>query len=93
MKFKREKVKSIAPESRIQGANIHVEAQQEQFRKMIDEVHYARCERLEAIEELRKERNSLQAQLARKENEINKAVCHNEADAGFINKLKDLIGE
>lgn len=82
----------IAPESRIEGADIHVIAQQDQFTKMIEEVQWAKQERVEAIKELEKEVASLEARLDLKKKWIQKAKDQNQADDGFIKQLNRLLG-
>jgi ribosomal protein L29 len=82
----------ITPETKLLEAGIHVEAQQAHFKKMIEEVEYAKGLRAEAIEELDKEIASLEAQLARKKAMVENAHLQNQADDGFIKKLNEMIG-
>jgi DNA-binding ferritin-like protein len=86
------KKKVETPESKIQSANIHVEAQQAQFVKMKQEVEYAVGQRFEAIEELNKEVASLQAQLSNKLALIEKAKDQNTADMALVDRVKQFIG-
>lgn len=88
----KKKVKVVTPESKLQEATIHVEAQQDQFKKMIEEVEYAKQLRNEAIEELNKEISSLEAQLKNKKAAVEFAEANNRADEGFIGRLKELMG-
>lgn len=86
------KIVVVTPESKIAGANIHVEAQQSQFTQMITEVKYAVDQRCEAIDELYLEADSLRAQLKQKLNAIETAEYQNEADLAFMKRLKELAG-
>lgn len=88
----KKKNKIITPESRIEGADIHVIAQQDQFTKMIEEVQWAKQERVEAIKELEKEVASLEARLDLKKKWIQRAKDQNQADDGFIKQLNRLLG-
>jgi TolA-binding protein len=88
----KKKVTVETPEAKILGADIHVEAQQSQFVKMQEEVVYAIGQRDEAIRELHKEVDSLQAQLNNKLSLIDKAETQNEVDKAFIAQLRKFLG-
>lgn len=90
MPFRKQKIET--PESMIQGANIHVEAQKEQFKVMRDEVQYAISQRQKAIIELDKEIQSLTAQLMRKQDEMQKAKDYNKVDVAYMNRIEQFIG-
>jgi TolA-binding protein len=82
----------VTPESKILGADVHVQAQQAQFVTMREEVVYAIGQRDEAIRELNKEVDSLQAQLNQKLSLIDKADTQNAVDKAFIAQLNKFLG-
>lgn len=88
----KKKVRIVAPESRIEGTEIHVLAQQDYFNEMIEEVKWAINERNEAIEELKREVIALEAKLDLKKKWIEKATDQNRADEGFIKELNRFLG-
>jgi hypothetical protein len=82
----------VSPENKLIEATIHVDAQQDQFKKMVEEVRYAQGLRSEAIEELNKEIASLEAVLRGKKTALENAHLQNQADEGFIQRLNELMG-
>lgn len=82
----------IAPESKLVEAAIIVDQQVDHFKKMVEEVKHAKSLRLEAIEELNKEIDSLEAVLRGKKAALENAHLQNKADDGFIQRLNELMG-
>jgi hypothetical protein len=82
----------VTPESKILGADVHVQAQQAQFVKMKEEVEYAIGQRGEAIEELLKEVDSLEAKLRHKRKLIEQAQDQNRVDFALVERVQQFIG-
>lgn len=93
MAILKKKTVEVKPEHKILEANIHVEAQQAHFTKMVEEVQFAIDNRSDAVIELRKEADSLQAQLDNKRQLIEHAVNQNVADIAFIKRLNEMMGK
>jgi hypothetical protein len=90
--LKKKKEVVIAPESKLMEATIVVEQQFDQFKKMVEEVEYAKGLRYEAMEELQREIISLENKLKSKQVALENAQLQNKADDGFIQRLNELMG-
>jgi molecular chaperone GrpE (heat shock protein) len=92
MKLLKKKTVEVTPEGKLQEASIIVEQQVDQFRKMEQEVSEAQKLRAEAVIETEKEIASLEAQLQRKKAMVENARAQNQADQGFIERIRQFIG-
>lgn len=88
----KKKAPVLTPETKLQHANINVEAQLATFHTTISEVNLSIAMRNEAIEELEKEVASLEATLRGKRNEIETAKVFNEADTALIARMEQFVG-
>ena len=80
------------PEIKIQKANSVVDEQRYAFEAMISEIEYAVEARSEAMYELDKEIQSLEAQVRAKVTQFEKAKDQNAADYAYQKRLQELLG-
>lgn len=81
----------VRPEDKVLEAGIHVDAQKSHFRKMAQEVKYAIGLRDEAVEEMQKEADALQAQLENKHRAILHAKDENRTDKAYLNEIRKFV--
>jgi len=90
--FKKKEVVE-SPVSKIQGADVHIEAQKVQFNVIIDEMYYAMNQRGNALKDLKQETELLKIELAHKERQMEHVLNKNQTDKGFIERLTNLLNK
>jgi hypothetical protein len=81
------------PEVKIAKADLAVDAQQFHFQVMADEVSNAVVERSNALLEIEKEIDSLEATLKVKRSLVEAGKSKNQADLAFIDRLNEMMGK
>ena len=90
--FKKKEVVE-SPDSKIQGADVHIEAQKVQLNVIIDEMYYAMNQRSNALKDLDPEIVLLRIELTRKEKQMEYVLNENQTDKGFIERLTNLLNK
>jgi len=90
--FKKKEVVE-SPESKVKGANVHVQAQKAQFNVIIDEVQYAISQRNDALEEMEQETELLRIALARQGKQMEYVLNENKIDKKYIERINQFIKE
>ena len=80
-------------ESKIQGANVRIEAQKVKFDVIISEMYYAICKRSDALKDLKQEIKLLRIGLTSKEKQMEYVLNQNQTDKEFIERLTNLLNK
>jgi hypothetical protein len=92
MPLMKKKAVAITPEGLIQEADIQIEAQKDQFRKLAAEVEYGIQKRKEALRELDIEIAALENRLGQRQKMEENELAKLQADHAYLERLNQFIG-
>jgi predicted RNase H-like nuclease (RuvC/YqgF family) len=92
MRILKKQNKVVTPEVKIQEADIQIEAQKDQFRKLAQEVEYGMSLRSEAISELETEIETLKIKLENKQKQVEVENDKFKMDEAYLGRVQQFIG-